>query len=608
MELTPIVRLVTCGSVDDGKSTLIGRLLVETDSVPHDTLDATKKTRRPGSIIPAGEIDFSLLTDGLEAEREQGITIDVAYRSMSLLDGRRLIIADAPGHEQYTRNMAVAASRSDIALVLVDATRGIRPQTLRHLTICSLMGVKKVIVVINKLDAMNFDKKVYDSLVNELQPTIDRLEMKSISFIPVSALEGDNVTYRTDRTKWYEGGSLLEEIQAWRDTESLTDHSRMCVQLISRADNFRGVSGTISQGEFKAGDEVVVLPSERKAKIARLVSFDGDLEKAPTGKAITMVLEPDIDATRGDFIERAGDYTKPADRFSSHLVWFDEEELIHSRSYYLVNGSSMVPASITAIRHKLNINNGDHESARTLHMNEIGVVEIATDSAIPLTKYSENRNSGNFVLVDRVTLRTVGAGMIVHALRRATNITKHSYEIDKGARAQQKGQRAKLIWLTGLSGSGKSTIANALETRLFASGIHSYILDGDNLRLGLNKDLGFTKEDRAENVRRVAEVGKLMVDAGLVVIVALVSPFKVDRDHARELFDDGEFVEVWVKTPAEVCAERDPKGLYKKAKDGSLPNLTGVGQEYEPPTDAELVLDGTDEIAANVEKLITKVL
>ena len=608
MELTPIVRLVTCGSVDDGKSTLIGRLLVETDSVPHDTLDATKKTRRPGSIIPAGEIDFSLLTDGLEAEREQGITIDVAYRSMSLLDGRRLIIADAPGHEQYTRNMAVAASRSDIALVLVDATRGIRPQTLRHLTICSLMGVKKVIVVINKLDALGFDKAVYDSLISELQPTIQRLEMKSISFIPVSALEGDNVTYRTERTKWYDGGSLLEEIQAWRDTESKTDHSRMCVQLISRADNFRGVSGTISQGEFKAGDEVVVLPSERKAKIARLVTFDGDLEKAPSGKAVTMVLEPDIDATRGDFIERASDYTKPADRFSSHLVWFDEEELIHSRSYYLVNGSSMVPASITAIRHKLNINNGDHESARTLLMNEIGVVEIATDSAIPLTKYSDNRNSGNFVLVDRVTLRTVGAGMIVHALRRATNITKHNYEIDKGARAQQKGQRAKLIWLTGLSGSGKSTIANALETRLFASGIHSYILDGDNLRLGLNKDLGFTKEDRAENVRRVAEVGKLMVDAGLVVIVALVSPFKVDRDHARELFDAGEFIEVWVKTPAEVCAQRDPKGLYKKAKDGSLPNLTGVGQDYEPPTDAELVLDGTDEIAANVEKLITKVL
>ena len=608
MEARPIVRLLTCGSVDDGKSTLIGRLLVETDSVPHDTVSAARTTRRAGSIIPAGEIDFSLLTDGLEAEREQGITIDVAYRSMSLLDGRRLIIADAPGHEQYTRNMAVAASRADIALVLVDASRGIRPQTLRHLTICSLMGVEKIIVVINKLDAMGFDKKVYDQLIADLKPTVDRLELTEIIYIPVSALEGDNVVYKTDRTDWYAGSSLLDEIQNWREKPNQSGHSRLGVQLISRADNFRGVSGTISQGDFAVGDEVVVLPSERKAKVARLVTFDGDLDRAETGRAVTMVLEPDIDATRGDYIEKASDYTRPADRFSAHLVWLGEEPLIHSRSYYLVNGSSMVPATVTAIRHRLNINNGDHESVRTLAMNEIGIVEIATDAPIPLTKYDENRNSGNLVLVDRVTLNTVGAGMVVHALRRATNITKHSYEVDKGARAKQKGQRAKLIWLTGLSGSGKSTIADALEKRLFASGIHSYILDGDNLRLGLNKDLGFTKEDRAENVRRVAEVGKLMVDAGLVVIVALVSPFKVDRDHARELFESGEFIEVWVKTPAEICAQRDPKGLYKKAKEGSLPNLTGVGQEYEPPTDAELVLDGTDEINANVEKLINEIL
>ena len=608
MEARPIVRLLTCGSVDDGKSTLIGRLLVETDSVPHDTVSAARTTRRAGSIIPAGEIDFSLLTDGLEAEREQGITIDVAYRSMSLLDGRRLIIADAPGHEQYTRNMAVAASRADIALVLVDASRGIRPQTLRHLTICSLMGVEKIIVVINKLDAMGFDRKVYDQLIAELKPTVDRLELTEIIYIPVSALEGDNVVYKTDRTNWYGGSSLLDEIQNWREKPNKSGHSRLGVQLISRADNFRGVSGTISQGDFAVGDEVVVLPSERKAKVARLVTFDGDLDRAETGRAVTMVLEPDIDATRGDYIEKASDYTRPADRFSAHLVWLGEEPLIHSRSYYLVNGSSMVPATVTAIRHRLNINNGDHESARTLAMNEIGVVEIATDAPIPLTKYGENRNSGNLVLVDRVTLNTVGAGMVAHALRRATNITKHSYEVDKGARAKQKGQRAKLIWLTGLSGSGKSTIADALEKRLFASGIHSYILDGDNLRLGLNKDLGFTKEDRAENVRRVAEVGKLMVDAGLVVIVALVSPFKVDRDHARELFESGEFIEVWVKTPAEICAQRDPKGLYKKAKEGSLPNLTGVGQEYEPPTNAELVLDGTDEINTNVEKLINEIL
>jgi bifunctional enzyme CysN/CysC len=608
MQARPIVRLLTCGSVDDGKSTLIGRLLVETDSVPHDTLNTTRKVRRAGSIIPAGEIDFSLLTDGLEAEREQGITIDVAYRSMSLLDGRRLIIADAPGHEQYTRNMAVAASRADIALVLVDATRGIRPQTLRHLTICSLMGVEKIMVVINKLDALGFDQKVYESLIADLKPTVERLGIESITYIPVSALEGDNVVYKGDRIGWYTGGSLLEEIQNWREKPNTSRHSRMGVQLISRAENFRGISGTVSQGEFAVGDEVIVLPSQRKAKVGSLVAFEGNIEKAETGRAITMVLEPDIDATRGDFIEKANDYTVPADRFSAHMVWLGEEELIHSRSYYLVNGSSMVPATITTIRHRLDIHNGEHESVRTLGMNEIGLVEIATDGPIGLTGYTENRNSGNFVLVDRVTLNTVGAGMVVHALRRATNITKHDYEINKAVRSQQKGQRAKVIWLTGLSGSGKSTIANALEKRLFAAGIHSYILDGDNLRLGLNKDLGFTKEDRAENVRRVAEVSKLMVDAGLVVIVALVSPFKVDRDHAREIFEADEFVEVWVKTPAEVCAERDPKGLYKKAKEGSLPNLTGVGQEYEPPTDAELVLDGTAEIAANVEKLINQII
>jgi bifunctional enzyme CysN/CysC len=603
-----IVRLVTCGSVDDGKSTLIGRLLVETDSVPHDTLDATKKTRRPGSIIPAGEIDFSLLTDGLEAEREQGITIDVAYRSMSLLDGRRLIIADAPGHEQYTRNMAVAASRADIALVLVDATRGIRPQTLRHLTICSLMGVKKIIMVINKMDVSGFDKTLFDFLVAELTLATTRLTLNEVFFVPVSALEGDNVTFKSNRIPWYKGNSVLEEVQDWRDRTSDSEHARLSVQLINRADNFRGVSGTISQGKFRVGEEVTVLPSERKAKLARIVTFEGDLKEARAGEAITMVLEPDIDVTRGDYIERAKFYTQPADRFAANLVWIDEEELIHSRSYYLVNGSGMVPATITNIKYRLDVIDGSHQSARTLAMNEIGLVEIATDAPIPLTTYSDNRNSGNFVLIDRVTFNTVGAGMVVHTLRRATNITKHDYEVDKSARAKQKGQRAKLIWLTGLSGSGKSTIANALEKRLFESGIHSYVLDGDNLRLGLNKDLGFTKEDRAENVRRVAEVGKLMVDAGLVVVVALVSPFKIDRDHAREQFANDEFIEVWVKTPAEICAQRDPKGLYKKAKAGALPNLTGVGQDYEAPTSAELVLDGTEDVSINVEKLIKTIL
>jgi bifunctional enzyme CysN/CysC len=604
-----IIRLLTCGSVDDGKSTLIGRLLVETDSVPHDTIKAAKSVRRTGSTIPAGEIDFSLLTDGLEAEREQGITIDVAYRSMSLLNGKRLIIADAPGHEQYTRNMAVAASRAHIALVLVDASRGIRPQTLRHLTICSLMGVERIIIVINKLDAVGYDRAVFESLKSELMPTIDRLGIKDFTFIPVSALHGDNVVYRSDAAAWYDGSTLLEYIQEW-DGASVdrTVSPHLGIQMISRAENFRGLSGTVVNGSFSVGDEVVVLPAKRSAKISRLVTFDGDIEKAENSRAVTMVLEPDVDATRGDVIELKGRETTPENRFTANLVWLGESELIHSRSYFFIAGSSQVTGMVTSIRHKLNINTGEHVSSRTLAMNEIGTVEVALDTPLALSNYDQSRETGNFVIVDRLTMNTVGAGMILHPLRRSQNVTEHQYEITREIRAQQKGQRAKVIWLTGLSGSGKSTIANALEKKLFTLGIHSYILDGDNLRLGLNKDLGFTKEDRAENVRRVSEVAHAMVDAGLVVVVALVSPFAADRDQARALFDEGEFFEVWVKTPAEVCAERDPKGLYKKAAQGEIPNLTGVGQEYEAPESAELILDGTAPLDESVESLIKVVL
>lgn len=604
-----IIRLLTCGSVDDGKSTLIGRLLVETDSVPHDTIKAAKSVRRTGSTIPAGEIDFSLLTDGLEAEREQGITIDVAYRSMSLLNGKRLIIADAPGHEQYTRNMAVAASRAHIALVLVDASRGIRPQTLRHLTICSLMSVERIIIVINKLDAVGYDKKVFDSLVDELMPTIDRLGIKDHTFIPVSALHGDNVVYKSDAAAWYQGPTLLEQIQEWDGaTVDRNVSAHLGIQMISRAENFRGLSGTVVNGSFNVGDEVVVLPARRSAKIARLVTFDGDIETAENSRAVTMVLEPDVDATRGDVIELKGSETTPENRFTANLVWLGENELIHSRSYFFISGSSQVTGMVTSIRHKLNINTGEHVSARTLAMNEIGAVEIALDTPLSLANYDQSRETGNFIIVDRLTMNTVGAGMILHPLRRSQNVTEHHYEITRDMRAQQKGQRAKVIWLTGLSGSGKSTIANAVEKKLFSLGIHSYILDGDNLRLGLNKDLGFTKEDRAENVRRVSEVAHTMVDAGLVVIVALVSPFAADRDQARALFNDGEFLEVWVKTPAEICAERDPKGLYKKAASGEIPNLTGVGQEYESPEKAELVLDGTAPLDESVDRLIKVIL
>lgn len=602
----PIIRLVTCGSVDDGKSTLIGRLLVETGSVPEDTIDAAKTVRRAGSTVKLGEIDFSLLTDGLEAEREQGITIDVAYRSMQLDNGRRLIIADAPGHEQYTRNMAVAASRADIGLVLLDATRGVRPQTLRHLYICSLMKVSRIAIVINKLDGVQYSQQVFDGLRKDLAGALDRLSLGDVTFIPVSALGGDNVSSKSNNLDWYDGPTLLGYLQNWPETSEPLNQPRLGVQTIARAENFRGVSGTVFGGNFRLGDEVVVLPSQKKARIGQISSFDGDLEVAESLSAVTLVLEPEVDASRGDSVQLANNFTTPASRFAAELVWLSDEELIHSRSYFLINGSTKVPAMVTVIRHVVNVNNGDHESARTLKANDIASLEIATDSPISLSRYSDDRFSGNFILVDRVSMATVGAGMVSHVLRRSGNVSEHHFEIDRAFRAKQKQQTPKVIWMTGLSGSGKSTIANAYEKELAAQGIHSYVLDGDNLRLGINKDLGFTKEDRAENVRRVSEIAKLMFDAGLVVIVALVSPYKVDRDHARELFETGDFAEVWIKTPADVCAERDPKGLYKKAASGDLPNLTGVGQEYEPPTSPELVLDGTAPLAENVKELFQR--
>jgi bifunctional enzyme CysN/CysC len=602
----PIIRLVTCGSVDDGKSTLIGRLLVETDSVPDDTVDAAKSVRRSGSTIKAGEIDFSLLTDGLEAEREQGITIDVAYRSMNLLNGRRLIIADAPGHEQYTRNMAVAASRADIALVLVDATRGIRTQTLRHLTICSLMGVTKIAVVVNKLDGVDYSEKVFKEIQEGLKETIERLEISNIEFVPVSALAGDNVVYGTENMPWYQGPTLLVYLQEWDVQYSGENLPRLNVQMISRAENFRGVAGTIVGGSFSVGDEVAVLPSRKNAKIGQISTFDGVIRSAEDGKAVTLVLEPDVDATRGDVIELAARASSPADRFAATIVWLGETDLIHSKSYFLISGSTQVPAIVTNIRHVLNINNGEHDAARVLKVNEIGVVELATDSPIALIPYKQNRFKGNFILVDRATMNTVGAGMVTHALRRSANISEHHYEIDRDARSAQKNQKAKVIWLTGLSGSGKSTIANALEKKLFSLGMHTHILDGDNLRLGLNKDLGFTREDRAENVRRVSEVAHNLYDAGLITIVALVSPYAEDRAQAKTIFPEGDFAEVWIKTSAELCAERDPKGLYKKAAAGRLPNLTGIGQEYEVPESAELVIDGAGPVDESVELLIEK--
>ena len=603
-----IIRLLTCGSVDDGKSTLIGRLLVETDSIPHDTIDSTRKVRRSGSTIAAGEIDFSLLTDGLEAEREQGITIDVAYRSMTLLDGKRLIISDAPGHEQYTRNMAVAASRADIALVLVDATKGVRTQTLRHLTICSLMGISRVIVAINKLDAMEYSQPVFEEIQENVQAALSRMSLDDVLFIPLSALAGDNVVQRSQHMNWYQGATLLESIQQWRPAELVDASARMRIQLISRAENFRGVSGTVHRGSFTVGDDVKIFPSNQAAKISKIITYRDEIQVAHDSDAVTLVLEPEVDATRGDLIAAAQEELHPSDRFNAEIVWLHEDPLIHSRSYLLIAGATQTPATITRIRHKIDVNTGSQNAALNLGVNEIGSVEIATDAPLTLLPYVQSREFGNFILVDRLTFKTVGAGMIRHSLRRGENVVEQKYEVSKGARAIQKNQKARVIWLTGLSGSGKSTIANGVEKRIHALGMHAYVLDGDNLRMGLNSDLGFTPEDRAENVRRISEVAKILVDAGLIVLVAVISPFEADRQRAKSLFDEGEFFEVFVDTPVEVCVQRDPKGLYKKANSGEIPNFTGVGQGYEIPKSPDLHLSGDDDLEQNVTKILRVII
>ena len=613
MDATPVLHLVTCGSVDDGKSTLIGRLLAETDSVPIDQLEYARRTRRGGSTIPVGEVDYSLLTDGLEAEREQGITIDVAYRHMNLPNGRRVLIADAPGHEQYTRNMAVAASNGDVAILLVDAARGVRPQTHRHLTVCALMGVRTVVIAVNKMDLVGYDHATFEEIVGIVRTTAARLEVPEVVAIPISAFAGDNVTKSTTNMPWYAGPTLIQFLAEWEPVATSEDAGfRFPVQFIVRAEgNFRGYAGTVVSGSASPGDAIAVADSGRTAVIDRIVAFDGDLDIAHVGQAITITLDHEVDVTRGDVIagrDPDGSSLQPADRFSADMVWLGEEPLAHGRSYLLVSGSRSVPATVTNVRHRLDVVSGHEHAARVLEMNDIGRVEVATDRPIPMDPYDICRDTGGFLLVDRVTADTVAAGLVRHAMRRAFNVVPHSYDVDAIARATLMGHPSKVVWLTGLPGSGKSTIADATVRRLHALGVHTYVLDGDNVRTGLNKDLGFTAEDRAENVRRVAEVAKLMKDAGLVVFVALVSPYRADREAAAALFGEGEFLEVYVDTPVEVCAERDPKGLYAKAASGNLPNMTGVGQTYEVPEGADLVLHGAGDLDEQVERLAQAVL
>jgi bifunctional enzyme CysN/CysC len=609
----PIVRVVACGSVDDGKSTLIGRLLAGTESVPDDILDYARNTRRSGSTIPKGEVDFSMLTDGLEAEHEQGITIDVAYRHLYLPSGRRAIIADAPGHEQYTRNMAVAASTADIAILLVDAARGIRPQTHRHLTVCALMGVRTVMVAVNKMDAVDFDHVTFEEYAGGVRSAAARFDLDEIDVIPVSALTGDNVLERSDRMRWYQGPTVLEALTSWRPHEAEDQTQaplRLPIQFVVRADDFRGYAGTVVAGSVRPGDKVVVNAKGSPTTVERVLVAGKDAEEARAGDAATVTLETETDVTRGDVLVAPAEevdpdaYPRPATAFAADLVWTGEDELRHGRSYLLMAGSLAVPAVVTALRGRRDVVTGEEMAGRTLKMNDIGHVEIATDSPVPLDPYALCRDTGGFLLVERVSRDTVAAGMVRHALRRAHNVVPHAFTVDMDARALLKGQQPRVLWLTGLPGAGKSTIADALERKLHGLGMHTYVLDGDGVRTGLNKDLGFTPEDRAENVRRVAETAKLMVDAGLIVIVSLVSPFRGDRRSAKALFPEGQFLEVWVDTPADVVVERDPKGLYAKARAGSLPNMTGVGQMYEPPEHPDVVVDGAGEVDAAVDELL----
>ena len=603
-EHSDILRFITCGSVDDGKSTLIGRLLYESRLIFQDQLArVAADSKRHGT--QGDNLDLALLVDGLQAEREQGITIDVAYRMFST-SKRSFIVADTPGHEQYTRNMVTGASTADLAVVLIDARKGVLPQTCRHTTILSLLGVRHVILAINKMDLVDWSKDVHDSIVEAYGDFARRLDVTGVTCIPVSALTGDNVTEPSAAMDWYDGPTLL---QALESADVATDREsapfRMPVQWVNRPNaEFRGFAGTIASGLVRPGDPVLVCPSNRPSTVDRIVGPDGDLDCARAGQAVTLTLADEIDVSRGDIIASATDPPSLSDQFACHLVWMNEKPLLPERPYLLKIGTRLAEVQITRIKYKLNVTNLEHTAARTLDLNDIAYCNIGLDRQIAFDPYRELRETGSFILIDRYSHDTVGAGMIDFGLWRGSNLTLHQLAIDKAARAAQKNQKACVLWLTGLSGAGKSATANAVEQRLHAMGRHSYTLDGDNLRHGLTKDLGFTAADRVENVRRIAEVAKLFADAGLIVLVSVISPFRDERRMAREMMDEGEFIEVFVDCPIEVCEQRDPKGLYRKARSGEIRNFTGVDSPYEPPEHPEIVLKtaerSVDEIADQV--------
>jgi bifunctional enzyme CysN/CysC len=591
----PTLRLLTCGSVDDGKSTLIGRLLYEQQLIFDDHLSALKRDSKKHGTT-GEDIDFALLVDGLEAEREQGITIDVAYRYFAT-PARSFVVADTPGHEQYTRNMATGASNAELAVILVDARKGLLTQTFRHSYIVSLLGIRHVVLAINKIDLVDFDEKTFRTIVANFLEFAKPLGFRSIEPIPISARFGDNVSSRSVRTPWFDGPHLLQHLEHVEvDEDRRSAPFRLPVQWVNRPHlDFRGFAGSIASGAVKVGDSVVVASSGRLTKVARVLSSDGDVDEASAGEAVTLVLADEVDIARGDVLTQPDARPEVADQFTAHVIWMSAEKLLPGRSYLMKIGAKTTPATVTELKHRIDVNSLEKLAGKTLALNEVGFCNLATTTPIAFDPYVENRETGAFILIDRFTNETAAAGMIAHGLRRATNIHRHDLTVSRDARAQIKHQRAAILWFTGLSGAGKSVIANLVEAKLHRRGVHTVMLDGDNVRHGLNKDLGFTAADRVENIRRVGEVARLMTEAGLIVLCSFISPFRAERTLVRDLAAPGEFVEIFVDAPLETVIARDPKGLYKRALAGEIKNFTGIDQPYENPETPDLVLESASE-------------
>ncbi len=599
------LRFITCGSVDDGKSTLLGRLLYESKAIFEDQLSTVQvESQKYGT--QGAEVDLALLVDGLQAEREQGITIDVAYRYFET-DERKFIAADTPGHEQYTRNMATGASTADLAIILIDARRGILTQTRRHSFIVSLFGISRVVLAVNKMDMVEYDQETFDQIVAEYTIFADKLGIENVAAVPLSALTGANVFAASNVMPWYDGPTLMTHLETVEVQEfKHTGPFRMPVQWVNRPNSdFRGFSGTIASGNISVGDIITACLSDRRSTIKQILGPSGEIQQAIAGQAVTISLTDELDISRGDLLASPDELPIVADQFAAHIIWMSAEAMLPERAYTIRLATSHATAQITDLVHKMDVNTLDHLAAKTLKLNEVAYCKIALDKAVTFDAYRDNRDTGSFVLIDKYTNATIGAGVIDFALRRASNIEWHAMKVDKQVRAAAKQQKPCVLWFTGLSGSGKSTIADRLEQRLSAIGRHTYLLDGDNVRHGLAKDLGFTDQDRVENIRRIGEVAKLMVDAGLVVLTSFISPFRSERQMARSLVDEGEFIEVFVDTPLAVCENRDPKGLYQKARSGELKNFTGIDSEYETPESAEIVLKGDEQ---DVDTLVDQIV